>query len=32
MATAKAFRRIATSLAGTTEPPHVERTAFKVRR
>ena len=32
MATAKDFRRIALSLAGTTEVPHFERTAFKVRR
>jgi hypothetical protein len=32
MATAKDFRRIALSLEGTTEAPHFERTAFKVRR
>jgi hypothetical protein len=32
MATAKDFRRIALSLPGTTESPHFERTAFKVRR
>jgi len=32
MATAKDFRRIALSLPGTTEAPHFERTAFKVRR
>jgi hypothetical protein len=32
MATAKDFRRIALSLEGTTESPHFERTAFKVRR
>jgi hypothetical protein len=32
MATAKDFRRIALSLAGTTEAPHFERTAFKVHR
>ena len=30
--TAKDFRRIALSLPGTTEAPHFERTAFKVRR
>ena len=32
MASAKDFRRIALSLEGTTEAPHFERTAFKVRR
>jgi YjbR len=32
MASAKDFRRIALSLSGTTEAPHFERTAFKVRR
>jgi hypothetical protein len=32
MATAKDFRRIALSLPGTTEAPHFDRTAFKVRR
>src|ERR1700683_5186357 len=32
MATAKDFRRIALSLEGTTEAPHFERMAFKVRR
>ena len=32
MATATDFRRIALSLAGTTEVPHFDRTAFKVRR
>jgi hypothetical protein len=32
MATAKDFRRIALSLPGTTEAPHFERTAFKVKR
>jgi hypothetical protein len=32
MATAKDFRRIALSLEGTTEAPHFDRTAFKVRR
>jgi YjbR len=32
MATANDFRRIALSLEGTTEAPHFERTAFKVRR
>ena len=32
MATAKDFRRIALSLSGTTEAPHFDRTAFKVRR
>jgi hypothetical protein len=32
MATAEDFRRIALSLEGTTEGPHFERTAFKVRR
>jgi hypothetical protein len=32
MATAKDFRRIALSLEGTTEAPHFERVAFKVRR
>ena len=32
MATAKDFRRIVLSLPGTTEAPHFERTAFKVRR
>jgi YjbR len=32
VATARDFRRIALSLPGTTEAPHFERTAFKVRR
>jgi hypothetical protein len=32
MATAKDFRRIALSLHGTTEAPHFDRAAFKVRR
>jgi hypothetical protein len=32
MANAKDFRRIALALPGTTEAPHFERTAFKVRR
>jgi hypothetical protein len=32
MATAKDFRRIALALEGTTEAPHFDRTAFKVRR
>ena len=32
MATAKDFRRIALSLEGTTEAPHFNRAAFKVRR
>jgi YjbR protein len=32
LATGKNFRRIALSLDGTTEAPHFERTAFKVRR
>jgi len=32
MAGARDFRRIALSLAGTTEAPHFERTAFRVRR
>jgi hypothetical protein len=32
MATARDFRRIALSLEGTTEAPHFDRTAFKVRR
>jgi hypothetical protein len=32
MATAKDFRRIALSLDGTTEAPHFDRTAFKVKR
>lgn len=32
MATAKDFRRLALSLQGTTESPHFEWTAFKVRR
>jgi len=32
MATAQDFRRIALSLEGTTEAPHFERTAFRVRR
>ena len=32
MATAKDFRRSALSLPGTTEAPHFDRTAFKVRR
>jgi hypothetical protein len=32
MATAKDFRRIAHSLAGTSEAPHFDRTAFRVHR
>jgi len=32
MATAQDFRRIAASLEGTTEAPHFDRTAFKVKR
>jgi hypothetical protein len=32
MATGKDLRRIALSLAGTTEAPHFERSAFKVSR
>lgn len=32
MASAGDLRRIALSLAGTTEAPHFDRTAFKVRR
>jgi hypothetical protein len=32
VATAKDFRRIALLLPGTTQAPHFERTAFKVRR
>jgi hypothetical protein len=32
MASAKDFRRIALSLEGTTRAPHVDRTAFKVKR
>jgi hypothetical protein len=32
MATAKDLRRIALALAGTTEAPHFDRTAFKVAR
>ena len=32
MTTAKDVRRIALSLAGTTEAPHFDRTAFKVAR
>ena len=32
MATARDLRRIALSLEGTTEAPHFDRTAFKVRR
>ena len=32
MATAAQFRRIALALEGTTEAPHFDRTAFKVRR
>ena len=32
MATAKDFRRIALSLEGTTEAPHLDRAAFKVAR
>jgi hypothetical protein len=32
MATANDLRRIALSLEGTTEAPHFDRTAFKVRR
>ncbi len=32
MATAADFRRIALSLEGTTQAPHFDRTAFKVKR
>jgi hypothetical protein len=32
MATSKDLRQIALSLDGTTEAPHFERTAFKVKR
>jgi YjbR len=32
MASAEDFRRIALSLEGTTEAPHFDRTAFRVRR
>jgi hypothetical protein len=32
VATAKDFRRVALSLEGTTEAPHFDRTAFKVKR
>ena len=32
MATTKDFRRVAMSLDGTTEAPHFDRTAFKVKR
>jgi hypothetical protein len=32
MASAKDFRNIALTLAGTIEAPHFDRTAFKVRR
>lgn len=32
MATAKDLRRIALSLVGTTEAPHFDRVAFKVKR
>jgi hypothetical protein len=32
MVSAADFRRIALSLQGTTEAPHFDRTAFKVRR
>src|SRR5580698_7262856 len=32
MATAKDLRRVAMSLEGTTEAPHFDRTAFKVKR
>jgi hypothetical protein len=32
MATANDLRRLARSLAGTSEAPHVDRTAFKVAR
>ena len=32
MATAKDFRRVALSLESTTEAPHFDRTAFKVKR
>jgi hypothetical protein len=32
VATAKDFRRVAMSLDGTTEAPHFDRTAFKVKR
>ncbi len=32
MTTARDFRRIALSLEDTTEAPHFDRTAFKVRR
>jgi hypothetical protein len=32
MATAETFRKLAMGLEGTTEAPHFERTAYKVRR
>ena len=32
MATAEEFRRLALALEGTTEAPHVDRTAFRVAR
>jgi hypothetical protein len=32
MATAKQFRELAMSLAGTTEAPHFDRRAFKAKR
>jgi hypothetical protein len=32
MATARDLRRLALSLEGTTETPHFDRTAFKVKR
>lgn len=32
MSTARDFRRIALSLEGTTEAPHFDRAAFKVKR
>jgi len=32
VATAKDFRRVALSLEGTTEAPHFDRTAFRVKR
>jgi len=32
MSTSKDFRRLALSLEGTTEAPHFDRTAFRVKR
>ena len=32
MATARDLKRVALALAGTSEAPHVDRTAFKVKR